>query len=171
MTSGILDYLAELGVESRPCDHASVGVHPEIPVLPGWEVVPAEVFPSAFQLLVPSSYPPKKWRPNAVLMHGELSAPVDAHRLLTHADEDSDVLPGWSVTKESRDPWLGHPSYFVEGTYAIEDLDLLATTRYVVPTGPDGRMYLTQLTITIPAAELTRFGVDAVTMNAALAIR
>ncbi|NLU82720.1 LpqN/LpqT family lipoprotein [Rhodococcus sp. HNM0569] len=170
MSSPLLDYLDNCGAHCTPCAPGSpFAPAVSIPELPGWTVVPRELVPGAYSALTNPSYRSQGWAPNAVVLHGRISKEISAEGLLDAACTEPAALPKWTEHLAAREPWNGHPSLFVEGTYEVENLSLFATTRYVIVDTAAGQ-FLTQLTVTVATTTLDDLHVDVVTFNSALSI-
>ncbi|WP_084385670.1 LpqN/LpqT family lipoprotein [Rhodococcus sp. WMMA185] len=163
-------HLQTVGASCEPCN-PEVADHPRVsvPQLPGWEPVPADLFPNAYHVLVNPSHREQEWAPNVVLLHGRLTAPVDAEALLACGGADSRALPEWHEHVVSRAPHQGHPSAFIQGSYTVNDRTFAATNRYVV-SSVGSSQFLTQLTVTIFQSQAEELDVDVVVFNSALNI-
>ncbi|AOW92553.1 hypothetical protein BFN03_07115 [Rhodococcus sp. WMMA185] len=169
-TMTVKEYLDAQQVTCTPSQpDAAAPVSVTIPQLPGWELAPPEAVPGAYTVLANPTNTSENWCPNAVLLHGELSAPVDAEQLLTCAFTDSRRLPDWRENESNRVPYQGHPSAFVRGVYIAEQWTVSATTRYVVVTH-GSRQFMTQLTVTTLLDQADDLEVDVTVINVGLTI-
>lgn len=160
----VAQYLAANGVEMTPVDQdraAQLGVTAAPPA--GWESLPAEQFPAATEVLVEPGMVENGFAPNAVLLVGKLSEPVDAEALLNCSFADARLLPGWCELEVSVDdlgPWH---SRFVRGTFVADQLNLAVTTRYAVVG--DDEQYLVQLTVTVATDQMDKLAFDVAAIN------
>ncbi|MGC0362152.1 hypothetical protein ABH922_000136 [Rhodococcus sp. 27YEA15] len=167
----IAEYLSGRGVECIPVvADPSSGTVASTVLLPGWIAAPTGSFPAAQQVLVNPSHGESGWVSNAVLLHGRLSEHVPADELLECARADARGLPSWMEFETSSAQFRGQAAFFIRGIYSIEDLMLDATSRYVVTESSSGQ-YLTQLTVTVPAAVYDEVAVDVSVFNLALNIQ
>lgn len=166
----IKEYLAAYGATCEPC-HPDVADHPAltIPQLPGWIPAPADTAPGAYAVLIDPPHITEAWCPNAVLLHGKLSAPLNTEELLACAFEDSRRLPEWCEYESSTLPYQGYPSVFIRGVYAVDEWTLSATTRYIV-IADRSEQFLTQLTVTTLVSQAEDLDIDVTVMNVGLTI-
>jgi hypothetical protein len=110
---------------------------------------------------------PRSWSnrfaPNAVLLVGRLSAPVDTKSLLDCSFTDARVMPGWNEGVNNAENLGGWPARFIRGSFMAEQLELAVTTRYAVVGSPD--QYLVQLTVTFLAHHADRLEFDVAAIN------
>ncbi|WP_315901311.1 LpqN/LpqT family lipoprotein [Rhodococcus sp. BP22] len=159
----VAQYLAAHAVAVTSVDRAqaaTLGI--EAPVPAGWQAAPEEQFPGATQVLVEPGLVEGGFAPNAVLLVGSLSTRVDADDLLDCSFTDARAMEGWVETEASSDPFGGHPSRFIRGTFVAEQWELAVTTRYIVVQSET--QYLVQLTVTTFAdhADKLAFDIDAI---------
>ncbi|QCB52953.1 hypothetical protein E5720_15380 [Rhodococcus sp. PAMC28707] len=139
---------------------AKLGI--EAPVPAGWQAAPEGQFPGATEVLVEPGLVEGGFAPNAVLLVGSLSTRVDADELLDCSFTDARAMDGWVETEANSDPFGGHPSRFIRGTFVAEQWELAVTTRYLVVQSE--KQYLVQLTVTTFAdhADKLAFDIDAI---------
>ncbi|NLU82729.1 LpqN/LpqT family lipoprotein [Rhodococcus sp. HNM0569] len=170
VTSELFTYLAEEGVEYMPCGYGP-DTEPEVflPAVPGWVAVPPEMVPDVYIALANHEWAVAGWAPNAVVLHGRLSRELPADEILQRAHRDAARQDGWTEQVSSYEQWHGWPSLFLEGTYPLGDVELFASTRYVLLVA-DGEQYLTQLTVTVLAQDRDELYLDVATFDSDLAI-
>lgn len=160
----VAQYLAAHGVEVATCtreEASRLGL--AVPTPAGWQSTPVEQFPGTTDVLIEPNMVENGFAPNAVLIVGKLSSPVDVEALLNCSFADARVLPGWTELEANFDdlgPW---PSRFIRGTFEAEQLNLAVTTRYAI-AGED-RNYLVQLTVTVLTDQMDKLAFDVSTMN------
>jgi hypothetical protein len=142
--------LQQQGVELVPvhldeCDRFGL----ELPALPGWDLVPAHLFPHATAVLCSPTDAVDGFVPNAAVLTGKLTRSLDPQTLLACGFGDSRALPQWIDVSYDRDPFCGLPSVSIAGRYDWDGRTLFARTRYVVVHHIVDQ-YLVQLTVTLP---------------------
>ncbi|WP_084727872.1 LpqN/LpqT family lipoprotein [Rhodococcoides yunnanense] len=157
----VAQYLSTNGIEVAAADRdeaARLGFVAATPA--GWESAPVGQFPGATEVLVEPGLVENGFAPNAVLLVGRLSAPVDPQALLECSFTDARLLPGW-VESESHSADLGPwPSRFIRGSFTVENLHLEVTTRYAVVD-----QFLVQLTVTVLVDQVDRLAFDVSAIN------
>lgn len=163
----VAQYLSVNGIAVTPSDSvlaATLGIAASAPA--GWQAAPVGQFPGATEVLVEPGLVENGFAPNAVLLVGKLSEPVDAQALLDCSFTDARVMPGWvelEAQAENLGPW---PARFIRGSFAAEQLELAVTTRYAV-VGVE-EQFLVQLTVTVLADQIDKLAFDIDAINSGL---
>lgn len=160
----VAQYLAAHELNVAALDRSEAARLGLVAVLPaGWEAADEGQFPGATAVLVEPGLVENGFAPNAVLLVGKLSAPVDAHALLECSFTDARLMPQW-VELESSSADLGQwPSRFIRGSFVAEQLELAVTTRYAVVGART--QYLVQLTVTALTDQVERLAFDVAAIN------
>lgn len=160
----VAQFLSVNGIEVQALGHddaAQLGIVAAVPA--GWQTLPEGRFPGATSVLVEPGLVENGFAPNAVLLVGRLSAPVDTKSLLDCSFTDARVMPGWNEGVSNAENLGGWPARFIRGSFMAEQLELAVTTRYAVVGSPD--QYLVQLTVTFLAHHADRLEFDVAAIN------